>query len=129
MRPRPYRAEGIAFVSFFQTARHQHAGQGDGVQGPWAPWLSWSVADRRTSEGRPARYQGQGQAPRPPKGDLGREENCYVPLQECRLEADRRRHGVGVGTLCSVALHGSKTREKVLNPEVGGSRLSRWPVA
>lgn len=36
MRPRPYRAEGIAFRSFFQTARHQHAGQGDGAQGPGA---------------------------------------------------------------------------------------------
>jgi len=129
MRLRPYRAEGIAFVSFSKqldtsTPAREMVFTVLGVVAKLARGL---IVERAKDGLRDTRAKGKRLGR--PKAILDTKRIAYVPLQECRLEADRRRHGVGVGTLCSVALHGSKTREKVLNPEVGRSRLSRCPVA
>jgi putative DNA-invertase from lambdoid prophage Rac len=69
------------------------------------------IVERVKADLRSAKAKGK-QLGRPKKTPR-HEEDRHAARQGRRLEADRCTNGVGVGTIYSVALNGSKNRERV----------------
>jgi DNA invertase Pin-like site-specific DNA recombinase len=108
-----FRAQGIEFVSFSeQLDTSTPAGKMVfTVLGAVAELERGLIVERVKAGLRNA--QSQGQTARAPQEGPGYEADCQAARTGRWLEANRRRDGVGVGTVYRAALEGSETQQKV----------------